>query len=77
MKKQIDLSELDQATNIIYLAGFQFDRNTMTGEIASEIDYLIRQLLFNVVEPTEADYKQFAVIVGDFRKSIDKDAEGK
>jgi len=71
MKKQIDLSELDHATDIVYFAGTQFDRDTEPGKIAHELNKMITQFAWGKDDPTNADYLNFAIAIYGFRKAVE------
>jgi len=71
MKKQIDLSELDHATDIVYFADTQFDRDTKPGVIAYQLNHILTELAWGESDPTEEDYRKFAVAIGHFRKAVE------
>jgi hypothetical protein len=71
MKKHIDLKELDEAVHIVYFAETQFLRDTIPGEIASELNHIIHTMAWGKDEPTDQDFEQFRKIIGDFRKYVD------
>jgi hypothetical protein len=71
MKKQIDLSELDYTIDIVYFAGTQFDRDTEPGVIAYQLDHILTEFAWGESDPTEDDYRKFAVAIGHFRKAVE------
>jgi hypothetical protein len=74
MKKQIDLSELDYTIDIVYFAGTQFDRDTEPGVIAYQLDHILTEFAWGESDPTEDDYRKFAVAIGHFRKAVEAGA---
>ena len=76
MKKElINLIELDENNKLVYLASTLFDTNTTTGQIASEIEESVHDLIWLENKPTEGEYIYFRYLIDKIRESIDKDAQ--
>jgi hypothetical protein len=76
MKKElINLRELDENNKLVYLASTLFDTNTTTGQIASEIEESVHDLIWSENKPTEGEYIYFRYLIDKIRDSIDKDAQ--
>lgn len=70
---KIDLRQLDETHHIVYFAETQFNRDTIIGEIASELNHIIHQMAWSEADPTEQDYQMFKTIMSDFRKAVDRE----